>query len=70
MKKSNKIKKMLSRHELESELLGRVQEIIGSGDAGTLDFYGWAEDYTQWVLAHEMRLSITMCIRSGLVRKN
>jgi hypothetical protein len=69
MKKSNKIKKMLSRNELESELLGRVHEIIGSSDAGTLDFYGWAKTYTQWVLAHEMRLSIAMCIRSGFSKE-
>ena len=69
MKKSNKIKKMLSRNELESELLERVHEIIGSSDAGTLDFYGWAKTYTQWVLAHEMRLSIAMCIRSGFSKE-
>ena len=69
MRKLNKIKKTISRHELESELLGRVQEIIGSSDAGTSDFYGWAQTYTQWVLAHEMRLSIAMCIRSSFSKE-
>tara|TARA_B100001250_G_scaffold304447_1_gene266284 strand:+ start:360 stop:1514 length:1155 start_codon:yes stop_codon:yes gene_type:complete len=69
MKKSSKIKKTISRHELESELLGRVQEVVGSSDGGTSDFYRWAEIYTQWVLAHEMRLSFTMCRRSDFSKE-